>query len=575
MSFRRRDYPEVLDNLLTALVGGVSAEPHPYPPPGSGSPPRHLLDMPPARRLVSVFGESNGTAFRFRERADCELSPDGTALLWREGGARPDAGTLVHVNYLRQDVPATLTDLEIGGVARTIVEAMGRELARLYAQLEAVYDAAFLDSATRGALDRVVALLGLERVPAERPIATLRFERARGAPGAVTIPAGTRVIDENVEVEYETTATVTMSPAQTHITVAARDLEPANEPVPADTLTEVAMPIAGIVGVTNPAPAARPAQAETDAELRARARNFLHASEKATLGALRNALARQLVQGEISEPADQPGVVLISAVAEDLTPERREQLIAALEDTRPAGVRVKLAQVLAPARVDLELEIATRASLPEPERRAAHEAVRKAVEGYFRALPIREDARVNRIVGLVLAVPGVEDVTLRAARLREGTASIDVLDAAAGIIALADRPTVLADLGIADPSLPTRADLTIRFPVSVAAPDENAVAAALEAAFAYLAAAQGPRHISFGKLLRVLPPPVGQGETLAAHDAADPKPALPETAGDYAVTLFVHQASGLTRILAAPGDRHDLSPGERLLLDTLTIEAEG
>jgi hypothetical protein len=105
----------------------------------------------------------------------------------------------------------------------------------------------------------------------------------------------------------------------------------------------------------------------------------------------------------------------------------------------------------------------------------------------------------------------------------------------------------------------------------VAAPDENAVAAALEAAFAYLAAAQGPRHISFGKLLRVLPPPV----TLAAYDAADPKPALPETAGDYAVTLFVHQASGLTRILAAPGDRHDLSPGERLLLDTLTIEAEG
>ena len=168
MSFRRRDYPEVLDNLLTALVGGVSAEPHPFPPPGDEAAPRHLLDAPPARLLVSVFGERNGLPHRFRADTDLELSRDGTAVLWRQGGARPDAGTLVHVNYLRRDDPATLTDLEVGGVARTLVEAVGREMARLYAQLEAVYDAGFLDSATGSALDKVVAL-ARHRAGARRP----------------------------------------------------------------------------------------------------------------------------------------------------------------------------------------------------------------------------------------------------------------------------------------------------------------------------------------------------------------------------------------------------------------------
>src|SRR5437764_652448 len=131
MSFRRRDYPEVLDSILTALVGGVSAEPHPFPPPGDAAAPRHLLDQPPARLVVSVFGERNGLPTRFKVGADVELSRDGTALIWRNGGARPDAGTLVQINYLRRDDAASLTDLEVGGVARTIASAFAREAARL------------------------------------------------------------------------------------------------------------------------------------------------------------------------------------------------------------------------------------------------------------------------------------------------------------------------------------------------------------------------------------------------------------------------------------------------------------
>ena len=193
MSFRRRDYPEVLDNLLTALVGGVSAEPHPYPPPGDAAAPRHLLDAPPARVVVSAFGARNGLAFRFRPTRTS--SSRATARRWcgRRTAPGPTRGRSCTSTISAATTRATLTDLEVGSVARTLVEAVGREIARLYAQLEAVYDAGFLETAAGSALDKVVALLGIERVPADRATAKLRFSRAAGAPGAITILAGTRV----------------------------------------------------------------------------------------------------------------------------------------------------------------------------------------------------------------------------------------------------------------------------------------------------------------------------------------------------------------------------------------------
>ena len=358
-------------------------------------------------------------------------------------------------------------------------------------------------------------------------------------------------------------------------------MEPANDPVAADVLTVLVVPIAGIAAVTNPAPAAPAAAAETDAELRVRARTVLQGGEKATLGALRGVLARQNLLGEISEPADRPGLVVVSPVTEALTPERREQLLAALEDTRAAGVRVEVAAGAAPAKVSLEIEIATREGLSDPDRAAAHEAIRAAIAGYFASLPLREDARVNRLVGLVLAVPGVEDVTLLGAPVEKDGTTADRLDTAAGIIALADTPAVLDELSISDPALPTRVDLTIRFPAAAPVPDRNAVTAALEAALAYLTAqaadpATGPeRELSYGKLLRLLPAPIGSGETLAAYDAAEPKPPLPAAADPYEVTLFIGQANGLTAILASDGDSYPLSTRERMAVESVTVEAEG
>ena len=525
---------------------------------------------------------------RFREGIDYELRPDGQTLRWLSGGDLPDEGSIVHVNYLREDVPPTLTDLQVGSVLRTLAESVSLEIARLYAQLDAVYDAAFIDTATGSALEKVVALLGIARVRGNRASADIRFTRAPGTPGSITITAGTRIIDTRARFEYATTDTVTMSPNQNVITVTANDLEPANDPVDANVLTVLPVPIAGISSVTNPAPASRATADETDAELRTRAKSFLHGSERATTGALKQVLARQQVRGEIVEDPDTPGLVRVTVQGPDLPPERVAQLIADLDAARPAGVRIETPGVQLPLPVDLDVKLVTEPRLPEVELKRAHDAVRSALVEYFDSLTLRADASLNQIVGRVLAVAGVQDVQLLSARVHVTAGGVETteerLDAAAGVIHLADDATVLGELNIADPNLPTGVSVIVRFPAAGPVPDPGQMEAALAAALAFLndaAASVVPgdpadaarRTLSLGKILRVLPLPGRVAGTLADLAPGDPLPTAAEVA-PFVVSAFVQQSNGLTKALIDDASSYVMSPGERLGLTAVTATPE-
>jgi hypothetical protein len=589
VSFRRRNYPEVLDNLLTSLVGGVAAEAHPFPP-GDGSTHSHQLEQPPVKQVVSVYGRRNGEPYLFRAGTNYQLQPDKQTLSWLSDTQVPDPGTLVYVNYLREDDASSLTDLQVGSVVRTITESIALEIARLYAQLEAVYQAGFIDTASGSALDKVVALLDVQRIKGTRPSVKVQFKRARGARGTISLPAGTRILDQQVKFEYETTETVTMAEQQNSVTVAARDLEPGNEPVAADTLTILAVPIAGISGVTNPAPASRANADETDAELRTRAKNFLHGSERATLGALKQVLAKQQVAGDVEETA--PGVVTVTPHGDDLTPERLLQLDTELQASRPAGVEVLLAAPLAPLAVDLSARLTTAEKTLEADLRAAHAQVRDAIRGYFDSLETRADASINQIVGRVLAVPNLLDVQIDKATTREIVDGVplvtDRLDRAAGIIDLAGQPTVLGELTLADSNLPTELDLVINFPAEAAIPAQADIEAALGQTLAYLnqlaaeefdpadTAAVAKRQLSLGKFLWILPLPGNSGQSLETYDAAADPSLLPAAAdrAPYLVSVYLSQASGLTSMLADDSAGYTLSRSERLLLHSLSIAVE-
>lgn len=562
MTLRRRTFPEVLDNLLVAIVGGVAAEPHPFPPPG-GSPAHHDLEQPPAADVVSVYGTRNRDSHLFRKDVDYALRPDGRAIEWREGGELPDPGTLIHVNYTPRAARAALNDLYAGSVVRTLAESAALEIARLYAQLQAVYDSAFIETASGRSLDNVVALLGIERVAGGRAGGEVELTRSPAGRGAITILAGTRVMTVDGAVEYETTATTTMGEAQQRIRIPVRDLE-TNEPVPAGALTVLPVPIEGIVGVTNPAPTVASTQDETDDALRERARTFLHGSERATVGALRGAIARQQILADVTEfLPERPGVIQVTPHVEALPPELRQRLLAAIEDARPAGVLVELADPEPPRKVDLDLRLETAPTLLEPDLRAIQAAVREKIENYFARLEVRAEGSVNQIVGLVLSVPGVQNVWLLSATVVTDGTPTDVLHLEEGTLDISGYPTVLGELNVADPNVPTVLDVAVVYRSQNAAPNASTIQASL-AAFVTgtntANAAERPaaeRTLDYSTLLALVPLPASQ-----------PVP--------YSVQFVFTAPSGLSRVVAQPLDRpYVLTPFERLALAPVQVEEAG
>lgn len=574
MSVRRRPYPEVLDHLVTDLVGGVASEEHPFPPPGVEKAPfRHLLERAPAARVVSLYGQRDGAPRAFREGQDWKLLADRRTLEWTEKAELPDPGTLVAVSYLPAESAAALDDLQIGSVLRTLTESIALELARVYAAVDAVARASVVDTAEGSALDRVVALLGVERIRGGRPSGEVRFERAPASRGAITVLAGTRVMTTDGGIEYETVETATMLDGQGALVVGVRDVE-ANDPLPAGALTVLPVPIAGISAVSNPKPTAIATDDESDPQLRTRAKSFLHGSERATVGALAQAIARQGIAAEVREPADRPGYVEIVTHVDRLLPEQRERLLAAIEAARPAGIVVAPPRLEPPKRVDLSLRLTTAAGLPERDLLAAQRAVRTKVEEYFRALPSGTDGSATRLVGLALSIQGVDDARILSAKV-DGA---DRLDAAAGAIALAGFATVLGDLQIADPALASRLSAVISHPDDRPAPDGAAIEAALAAAAGYWSGlpADAPaerRTVTLGKLLFAIPLPGKASGSLAARDEeATPAP-LP-TAASIAPyeAAFAIAAAGLARTLTLDADAYELAPGQRLAIASVTVE---
>lgn len=583
MSFRRKTYPEVADQLLNRLLGGVSGEPHAYPPPNSRREPHsHALEKGPAAEITSVHGLVDGVSTRFVKGGDYELSGDAAQLLWKAGGRRPDAGSVVEINYLPKQRETRINDLYPGSVVRTLMEAVALETAGLYAQMEAVYRAGFVDTAEGGALDHVVSLLGLARVRAGRNSAEARFSRARNSRGEITIPAGTRLLTADGGIEYETLSELTLADGQPSALVLARDLVESNDGLPADSLALLARPIVGIESVTNPAPTTRLDRDENDAELRARARSVLAGSERGTLGAIIAAIAEEGLLAEVADAAGAgaAGVVNILIHDDQLLPDRKARLEAKIKAVKPAGVWAAISYGASPRAVDLELRLATAPGMLETDLKRAQKEIRDRVTDYFAKLPGTENGSVSKLIGLAMGVSGVEDLTVVAATL-DGS---NVLDPARGVLDLADKTTRLGNLKLVDPALATQLMLLLRYTNDVALPDQGAIQAALQSAVAHLNAANARsgadpllRTLSWGKLALATPLPGHAATPLADYDAqpGDFSPPLAADLQPYSLQYVFTRPTGVSQVVdseAAPVLL--LAELERLSLAKVALEVK-
>jgi len=363
VSFVDRQYPDIVRDLLTNLTQGISGETHRVTYDPQERPvrvPDIVLKRRPVKRVSVVRGFIAGATpadppvpFTFGLN-DYELVPDSkdpedlSTIRFLGFGKKPATDTDVQVNYYpRTTPPGPITDLNVGSVARTLMEAVSKEMAILYAQLNLAYDSAFLETATSSSLDRVVALLGCKRFRAGRPVGTVTFQRRGGAVGEITIPAGTPITDTSDKVRYETVETRLMRAGETNAEIAVRGATENTPPVDSNVLTVIQRAIAGLDTVTNERPTARATEDESDTELRARAREALASSDKGTVGALRNGLLQlpEVRDVQIQEmPNGLPNEVAINvSLAQGVTAPGDDlpaAVLARIEELRPAGIRV-------------------------------------------------------------------------------------------------------------------------------------------------------------------------------------------------------------------------------------------
>jgi uncharacterized phage protein gp47/JayE len=487
--FVPRPYPEIVRDLLTTLTGGTVRETAVVP--AGEVVELRLLAERPIRRVSHLQGEieierpvrdangdivldSNGDAqmetvgvpYRFTD-ADFELFATGAegdehdAIRFRPNGRRPPTGSVVTVNYYpTQTLPVPITDLNVGSVARTMVESVGRELAVQELLMENIYRSAFIETAEGANLDKVVALVGVRRRPAGVATTQVRFTRAPGSTGRITIPVATVVADADGN-RYATVAPLVLEPGEPSRQVIAAAVSRSTPAVAAGALDRPEVLIAGVSRVTNEASAADAAAPETDDELRRRARGALAVAARGTLDALRFGLLSipGVKDVAITEfPNGVAGEIKVDVAYETDDSDVEAQVGERIEDLRPAGVRV-----IPDRAASADVTVAVTLTLAGGGVPAADEAellagVESRLVEHIRKLPPAGTLRQAQAVLVALEDPRIVDASFEFAM---GGAPAATVTAAAGTVLHPVQPfifTVAAESGAAGPGTTIHVD---------------------------------------------------------------------------------------------------------------------
>lgn len=355
MGFAAEPYGIFVDDLVSGLTGGVVRDQFVFVPEQE---PFKLAHGDAVAATVRVHGLAAGRFTRFRQSDDYAVTTEGL-VAWRRaadgapaaGAVWPDRGSRFYSSYERTpdpEAPPLLTDRNPGSVVRTLAESFAREYAVVSRQLETIYQAAFLSTATTDDLDNVTALVGVERRTDIVASGEVDFSRSSPAPADIFIPEGTLVSTGDVpSVTVETTEARTLRSGTLSVSAPVRALvQGAAGVAAAASLTVIHRPMLGIERVTNSQPLTFGGGAETDAALRRRAARALESSGRATQAAIIGALTsvagiREQDVRIVEDHTAFPGIVKVT-VAADFSGDdpRAQRAVELIEAYRPAGIRV-------------------------------------------------------------------------------------------------------------------------------------------------------------------------------------------------------------------------------------------
>ncbi len=358
MTYAAEPYAQFVDDLLSALTGGQVREQFRFLP--ELQPFKLATTSAVLPATLRVSGLVDAAYFRFRSPTDFALGPQNT-IVWKatpEGlpakdAVWPDVASSFFAAYETTDAARLLTDRNPGSVTRLLAESFAREYAVLSRQLEAVYQAGFVETAGGRDLDQLATLVGATRRRRLSAGGSVVFARSTPAPADVTVNAGTRLSTaEPPAMQFETTEDRTLQRGNLSVEVPVQALEPGPAGVvAAGAIRVVNRPILGIDTVANPQATRFAGSDETDDALRARARRAHEGAAKATTGALLSALSTLpgLREKDVRIGEDylaHPGVVKLTVALPEMSSaaERSsaiDQAVALIESTRPVGVRIE------------------------------------------------------------------------------------------------------------------------------------------------------------------------------------------------------------------------------------------
>ena len=199
--------------------------------------------------------------------------------------------------------------------------------------------------------------------------------------------------------------------------------------------------VAGISEVTNPQPARQLSAPETDDELRRRARDALHGVVRGTVDALRfGLLSVPGVQDVaiIEAPNGVAGEIRIEVAYGDERQEVRDQVIARIDELRPAGIRV-ISSEAARKRLNVRVELTLAgAGLPDPEVASLTGDAEDRLAEYLTNISPGGKVRQAKLLALALEDDRIVDATV--VLLPEGEAETDELTLDSGEILEVVRP---------------------------------------------------------------------------------------------------------------------------------------
>lgn len=461
MTFVAQPYEQFVDDLLTALTGGLVREEHQF----VGIEEPYSLGSPEAiASSIKVFGQSNDKFVFFEMKNDFNYDSDKEIITWEIKGKIPDDHSFFYVNYYTQEGRRKLTDRNPGSVTTTLAEAFAREFAVLHKQMELIYRSAFVDLATGYSLDHVAALLDINRKDAKFASGEVIFKSSSPVQGDITIPAGT-LVSTDQGLNFETTDKRTLRKGQLTIACPIR----AHIEGPAGLITKgaikyISRPIFGIESVANEAPTFFATAKETDEELRRRIKGTLERAGKATVDAIKYGLIEDLPEItenniQVEEQTATPGSVEVRLALGTIPDADLADLVKRIEESifysRAAGVRVthnltmktnsesaqqagakssafsgkaisneekgKLPSVrlsqgnpengaILSLRAEVRLRLSKNFSVKEREK--IEDDVSILVEKFIKDLPMGTDLIYNKLLGLIAIPEEIADVSL-------------------------------------------------------------------------------------------------------------------------------------------------------------------